>query len=98
MISLRTRQPRVHGLHRLRYIAVAHNEEDGRARPFNGNALLQLETVQSRETQVEQKTARNRGSCEDRGILVQTQRSGAASLRFASTHPATRARTGRRQR
>ena len=63
MVSLRIRQPHLHGLDCFWYIAVTRNKDDGHIPPFSGNALLQLETVESRKRNVEHETARNKCTC-----------------------------------
>ena len=54
--------PRLHGLDCFRYIAITRNEDDGQICPFNGNPLLQLETVEARKREVEYETAWNKRS------------------------------------
>ena len=39
--------PRLHGLDRHRHIAVARDEDDRHVRPFAGDALLQVETIEA---------------------------------------------------
>ena len=53
---------RLHRLDSLRHIAVARNEDDRHVRPFDGDLLLQVETVDTRKRNVEYKAARNQGS------------------------------------
>ena len=51
---------RFHRLNRHRYIPVACNEDDRHVGAIVGDALLQLETAQSRHRNVEHQTTRNR--------------------------------------
>jgi hypothetical protein len=39
--------PRLHGLDRHGHVAVARDEDDRHVRPFDGDALLQIETIEA---------------------------------------------------
>ena len=53
---------RLHGLDRHRHVAVARDEDDRHVSPIDGDALLQVETVEARKRNVKHQAARNKGS------------------------------------
>ena len=53
---------RLHGLDRHRHVAVTGDEDDRHVNPIGGDALLQIETVEVRKSNVKHQAARSKDS------------------------------------
>src|SRR5215475_10048050 len=52
----------LHRLDRLRYIAVTGDEDDWHVGPFDGDTLLQFETIETRKGDIQNEATRNNGA------------------------------------
>src|ERR1700688_2509065 len=53
---------RLHGLHRHRHVTVTGDEDDRHVNPIDSNALLQIETIEVRKSNVKDQAARSQDS------------------------------------
>src|SRR5579863_6751616 len=65
--------PGLHGLDRHGHVPVAGNEDDRHIRPFDSDAFLYLETIESWKRKIQHQTARNESSWTGKEFLAGTE-------------------------